>query len=154
LTRVALFVATAFYAGYAPVVPGTVGSLVGLVLVLLLRLTGVGAAEIIVTILVAVAGVWAAGAAETALGGLDPGPVVIDEVFGMLITLVGVPLAPAPLICGFVLFRILDVLKPWPASLAERLPGGLGIMADDGVAAVYANLLLQASMWTAPGWFA
>jgi phosphatidylglycerophosphatase A len=78
--------------------------------------------------------------------------VVIDEVVGMLITLLFVPVGIAGAVAGFVLFRIFDVIKPFPAGQLEALHGGLGVMADDAMAAVYANLALRALMWIAPAW--
>ena len=98
------------------------------------------------------AGVWAASAAERHFGGTDPGPVVIDEVVGMLITLAFIPAGPAAAIAGFVLFRFFDVVKPFPADRLEQLHGGLGVMADDAMAAVYANLSLRLAMWLLPSW--
>jgi phosphatidylglycerophosphatase A len=76
--------------------------------------------------------------------------VVIDEVMGMLMTLFLIPVNWAGLILGFVLFRIFDVIKPYPARRFERLPGGLGMMADDAMAAVYANLLLRTLAYLLP----
>jgi phosphatidylglycerophosphatase A len=98
------------------------------------------------------AGVWAGTVAERYFGGIDPGPVVIDEVVGMLITLAFVPVGWSGALLGFVLFRIFDVIKPYPAGRFERLPGGLGVMADDAMAAVYANLSLRLALWLLPGW--
>jgi phosphatidylglycerophosphatase A len=72
--------------------------------------------------------------------------VVIDEVMGMLITLFMIPVGWPGAIAAFLLFRIADVIKPWPANRLERLHGGLGIMADDAMAAVYANLALRAGL--------
>jgi phosphatidylglycerophosphatase A len=85
---------------------------------------------------------------------VDPGPVVIDEVMGMLITLFMVPVGWGGLFIGFLLFRALDVWKPFPARRLERLHGGLGVMADDAMAAVYANLLLRGLDAVAPSWVA
>jgi phosphatidylglycerophosphatase A len=100
-----------------------------------------------------VAGVWAGTVAEHHFGGTDPGPVVIDEVVGMLMTLALIPVTPAGAIVGFFIFRVFDVIKPWPAGRFESLPGGLGVMADDGMAAVYGNLVLRGLIMVAPaGW--
>jgi phosphatidylglycerophosphatase A len=100
------------------------------------------------------AGVWAGTTAEQYFGGIDPGPVVIDEVVGMLITLAFVPVGLAGALTGFVLFRVFDVIKPFPAGRLERLPGGLGVMADDAMAAVYANVCLRLVQWAVPAWIA
>ena len=136
MTRLAVFVATVAYCGYFPIAPGTVGSAAGLI------------------VTVFAAGVWAATEAERFFGGIDPGPVVIDEVLGMLVTLAFMPVGVAAAIAGFVLFRIFDVIKPYPANRFERLHGGFGVMADDAMAAVYANLVLRGVVYLLPGWFA
>ncbi|MDQ3350013.1 MAG: phosphatidylglycerophosphatase A, partial [Acidobacteriota bacterium] len=80
-------------------------------------------------------GVWAGTVAERYFGGIDPGPIVLDEVVGMLITLAFIPVGLSGALAGFVLFRIFDVIKPFPAGRFERLHGGLGVMADDAMAA-------------------
>jgi phosphatidylglycerophosphatase A len=100
-----------------------------------------------------VIGIWSGTEAEHHFGGLDPGPIVLDEVIGMLITLALLPVNIWGAIAGFLVFRVLDVIKPWPARGLERLPGGLGVMADDGMAALYGNLVMRALLWAAPAWF-
>jgi len=154
VTRLAVFVATVAYCGYFPIAPGTVGSAAGLVVYLLVWWTHSPAVEVALIVAVFAAGVWAATEAERYFGGIDPGPVVIDEVLGMLITLAFMPVGVATAIAGFVLFRIFDVIKPYPANRFERLHGGLGVMADDAMAAVYANLALRALVYMLPGWLA
>ena len=89
-------------------------------------------------------GTWASQDAERSLGGKDPGAIVIDEVAGMALSVLTLPLTPAVLIAGFVLFRVFDVVKPYPANALQRLPGGVGVMIDDVVAGLYALLLLLA----------
>ena len=86
-------------------------------------------------------GVWASGAAERFLNERDPGCVIIDEVAGMWLSVLFLP--RSFLLGGFLLFRFLDILKPFPIGLAERLPGGWGIMADDIVGGLMANFFLQ-----------
>src|SRR5688572_24185252 len=98
------------------------------------------------------AGVWAGTTAERYFGGIDPGPIVLDEVVGMLITLAFIPVGWSAALAGFVLFRIFDVIKPYPAARFEELHGGLGVMADDAMAAVYANVSLRFAMWLFPTW--
>jgi phosphatidylglycerophosphatase A len=99
-----------------------------------------------------VLGVWSGTHAEHALG-VDPAPVVLDEVVGMLTTLALLPVTLFGAIVGFVVFRVLDVVKPWPSNRMERWPGGLGVMADDLMAAVYGNLLMRGLVLMAPsGW--
>jgi phosphatidylglycerophosphatase A len=154
VTRLAVLVATVAYCGYSPVAPGTVGSAAGLVVYLLVRWSGSSAVEVALILGLFAAGVWAATTAERYFGGVDPGPVVIDEVVGMLITLAFNPVGVSGAIAGFVLFRVLDVIKPYPAGRFERLHGGLGVMSDDAMAAVYANISLRLIMWLLPGWIA
>jgi phosphatidylglycerophosphatase A len=154
VTRFALFVATVAYCGYFPFAPGTVGSAVGLVVYGLVWWSQSAVVEVALIAGLFPAGVWAAGAAERYFGGTDPGPVVIDEVVGMLITLAFIPAGAAAAIAGFVLFRIFDVIKPYPADRLEQLHGGLGVMADDVMAGVYANLSLRLALWLLPGWLA
>ena len=91
--------------------------------------------------------------AERHFGGTDPAPGVIDEVVGMLVTLLLLPAGWVVAIIGFLVFRAMDVLKPWPASRLEDLHGGLGMMADDLMAAVYGNLLMRLALFAAPAAF-
>jgi phosphatidylglycerophosphatase A len=84
------------------------------------------------------------------LGLKDPGIVVVDEVVGQWVSLLLLPLTPVTVALGFLLFRLLDVVKPWPARDFERLPGGWGIMADDVMAGIYANLLVRVGLLVWP----
>jgi phosphatidylglycerophosphatase A len=88
-------------------------------------------------------GLWSGTVAERHFGRVDPGEVVIDEVMGMLITLFLNPVGWAGAAGAFLLFRVADIVKPFPANRLEGLPGGIGVMADDGMAAIYANLALR-----------
>ena len=151
--RLGLFIATFGYLGYAPIAPGTFGSAAGLLVFLGVRSIGSVAVELAAIAVLFAIGIWAGTEAEHHFGGLDPGPVVLDEVVGMLITLALLPVSVGGAIAGFFVFRVLDVFKPWPAGRFERLPGGLGVMADDGMAAIYGNLVMQALLWAAPAWF-
>lgn len=152
MTRLAVFVATAAYSGYFPFAPGTVGSAAGLVVYLLVWWLPSPVFEAGLIAVLFAAGVWAGTTAEQYFGGIDPGPVVIDEVVGMLMTLAFIPVGWSAALAGFVLFRVFDVIKPYPADRLERLHGGLGVMADDAMAAVYANLSLRLVMWLLPAW--
>lgn len=154
MTRVAVLVATFGYSGYFPFAPGTIGSAAGLAVYLLVWWSGSRAVELSLIGVLFAAGVWAGTTAERYFGGIDPGPVVIDEVVGMLITLAFIPVGLSGAITGFVLFRIFDVIKPYPAGRLESLHGGLGVMADDAMAAVYANVALRALLWMFPDWIA
>lgn len=151
----ALLVATCACAGYFPVAPGTVGSAAGLLVYFAVRLAFPGAAfEAAAIAVVFAAGTWAATVAEGHFGRKDPGPVVIDEVLGMLVTLAWLDVGLSGAITGFLMFRVFDIIKPYPAGKLEDLPSGLGVMADDAMAGVYAHLALRGLMWAAPQWIA
>ena len=152
MTRFAVFVATVAYCGYFPFAPGTVGSAAGLVVYLLVWWTHSPILELGLIAGLFAAGVWAGTTAERFFGGIDPGPIVIDEVVGMLITLAFIPVGWSGMLAGFVLFRIFDVLKPFPAGRLESLHGGLGVMADDAMAGIYSNVCLRLLMWLVPAW--
>lgn len=152
MTRLALFIATAGYAGYVPFAPGTVGSLVGLLVYAVVYWSGSRYVETGLIVGLFAVGVWAGTHAERHFGGIDPAPVVIDEVVGILITVAFIPIGWAGALVGFVLFRIFDVIKPFPARRLESLHGGLGVMADDAMAAVYANVALRLLIIALPGW--
>lgn len=152
MTRLAVFVATVGYCGYFPIAPGTIGSAAGLLVYLLVRGTGSPVVEVGLIVVLFAVGVWAGTASERYFGGIDPGPVVIDEVVGMLITLAFIPVGWSAAVAGFVLFRMFDIIKPYPSNRLEALHGGLGVMADDAMAAIYANLSLRGLMWLLPAW--
>jgi phosphatidylglycerophosphatase A len=141
MNLIALALATALGTGYVPVAPGTFGSAAGLVLWWFLPTSvAVQAAAIVIVFAL---GAWSGTVAERHFKGTDPGPVVLDEVLGMLITLFLNPVGWSGAIIGFLLFRVADIIKPYPANKLEALHGGAGIMADDAMAAVYSNLALR-----------
>ncbi len=142
---VSTIVATAFGAGYSPFAPGTAGSAVGLLLFWPLHRLPIGGQVAAVAALFFV-GVVASTRVARGLGIEDPGMVVVDEVVGMWTSLLLLPFNPWTAGAGFVLFRIMDVFKPYPARQFESLPGGWGIMTDDLMAGVYANLLLRVGL--------
>ena len=148
----AVFIATFGYVGYFPIAPGTAGSLAALLLYAVVRWAGTPAVELATMVTVLAVGIWAASGTERALDRKDPGPVVIDEVLGMLMTLAFMPLSWAGIAAGFVLFRIFDVIKPFPAGRLEHLPGGVGIMADDAMAGVYGQLVMRLAVAVWPAW--
>jgi len=151
--RLGLFIATCGYLGYVPVAPGTFGSAAGLVVFAAVRWSGSPALELAVIILLFAVGVWSANAAERHFGGVDPAPVILDEVVGMLIPLAFLPVTITGAIVGFLLFRLFDVVKPWPANRLEALHGGLGVMADDAMAGVYGNVAMRLLVVALPaGW--
>ena len=153
LRRLGVFVATCAHVGYAPVAPGTFGSLLALVLYYLIRRQQSTAIELGVIAVVVVIGLWSATEAEHHFGGIDPGPVVIDEVVGMLITLALHPVNIKGAVVGFFIFRLLDIVKPWPARRLELLPGGFGVVLDDVMAGVYGNLIVWGMVSLLPSWF-
>lgn len=130
--------------GYLPLIPGTFGSLGGLCMVYLIQ--GNPAVYIAVTLVLLILGFWSAGRAAKLFGRDDPRCVVIDEVAGILIGFLFLPVDYRLMITGFFIFRILDALKPFPASRLERLHGSAGIMADDLAAGIYTNIILQ-TVW-------
>jgi phosphatidylglycerophosphatase A len=152
MNRVGLFIATCGYLGYVPVAPGTFGSAAGLAAFFLIRSTGSPTVEVLAIAVLFAIGIWSGTIAEHYFGGVDPAPIVMDEVVGMLITLAFLPVGVTGACVGFVVFRMLDVFKPWPSAQFERLPGGLGVMADDGMAAIYGNIVMHGLMWVTPGW--
>jgi phosphatidylglycerophosphatase A len=154
MNRLGLFIATCAYVGYVPIAPGTFGSAAGLVVFFGIRGTGSVGLELAAIVVLFAVGIWSATVAERHLGDVDPAPVVIDEVAGMLITLAFLPVNLTGALAGFLVFRVFDVCKPWPSSRFERLPGGLGIMADDAMAAVYGQVVMRGLIALAPGWFA
>ena len=147
LERAAVGFATIGPVGFAPIAPGTAGSVVGLMLFWVVRLAGSTWLEVTVLLAVTAVGVAAAYAAEARYRRRDPGLVVIDEVAGMLVTLLAVPVGLSGAVVGFLAFRLFDIVKPFPARQAERLPGGWGVMTDDLVAGVYAQGLLRLLLW-------
>jgi phosphatidylglycerophosphatase A len=130
-----------FGVGYIPIAPGTFGSVAGLLLWAVLPQSAI--AQLVAIVVLFAAGSWSGGIAERHFGRTDPGQVVIDEVMGMLMTLFLNPVGWRGAAVAFFVFRAADVVKPYPANRLEKLPGGIGVMADDGMAAVYANLAFR-----------
>ena len=151
--RLGLFISTCGYLGYVPVAPGTFGSAAGLLVYAAVRWSGSPALELAVIVLLFAVGVWSSNLAEKHFGGVDPAPVILDEVVGMLITIALIPVNIPGAIVGFLLFRLFDVVKPWPANRLEALHGGLGVMADDAMAGVYGNVAMRLLVVALPaGW--
>jgi phosphatidylglycerophosphatase A len=128
--------------GFLPFMPGTFGSLVGIGVFLLLSSL---AAQVVAVVVITGLGIWAATRTEQILRVKDPGKVVVDEVAGQMIALLPLSvfaLGKVWIIVSFILFRLFDIFKPCPARRFEALRSGLGIMADDLVAGVYAALLV------------
>jgi phosphatidylglycerophosphatase A len=152
MRRLAVFVCSFGYIGFFPFAPGTVGSAAGVAVYLAAEHVSFPYIQALLIVSLAAAGIALTRPCEEDLRCVDPGPIVIDEVMGMLITLFMIPVGWAGILAGFLLFRALDVAKPFPARRLERLHGGFGVMADDAIAAVYANLLLRGAHYVAPGW--
>ena len=141
--KAAVFLATGFYVGNIPFAPGTFGSLIGLPLCFLLAGIHLVAAIIAALLIIGLA-IWIANVAAKTLKRKDPGCIVIDEIAGMVVTLIGLPFNLTTAVTGFILFRILDILKPFPIRILDkRVSGGLGIVADDVVAGIFANVLMR-----------
>ena len=146
-----MWIATCGGLGYFPVAPGTAGSALGVAIAAALAMVSPRHPWLRIWLIVAAAamiaiGVRAATRAEAYFGKIDPSEVVIDEVAGQFVTLAGAPDASWKwLAIGFLVFRLLDIVKPFPARRAERLPGGWGIMTDDLIAGAYGAAALAAA---------
>jgi phosphatidylglycerophosphatase A len=142
-------VATAFGSGYSPFAPGTAGSAVGVLL--FWPMAGWRWPwQVAACLALLLVGALAATRVAESVGSKDPGIVVVDEVLGQWVTFLALPFTPATAVLGFLLFRAMDIVKPWPARDLERLPGGWGIMADDVAAGVYAHLALRVGLLVWP----
>ena len=149
MRKLILFLATGFYSGYAPIAPGTAGSVVGLVLAWGITIPLEHRSPLAAISLIAAlfgVGCWLSGRAEGLLDQHDSAHIVIDEITGMALTMYLCPAADwVALATGFALFRLFDILKPEPAGLVDRrMRGGVAVMLDDVVAAIYANFVLHA----------
>jgi phosphatidylglycerophosphatase A len=136
---------TFFFVGYLPLIPGTFGSAAGVGIFCLFG----GAASpgyFLFILCVFILGMLTSGKAEGLFNRKDPGCIVIDEIAGMLLALSFLPAEPKVVILAFLMFRILDTLKPFPASRLQGLHGAIGIMGDDLVAGIYANIVLQLAL--------
>jgi len=141
--KAVLFLATGFHIGNIPPAPGTFGSLIGLPLCFLLAQVNLAIAMASAFLFIGLA-VWIAHRAAKCLRQKDPGCIVIDEIAGMAVAFIGLPFNPTTAVTGFVIFRTLDILKPFPIRMLDRrLSGGLGIVADDVVAGLFTNLIIR-----------
>lgn len=138
-----LGVATGGFLGFFPFAPGTVGSLASSMF--LWAFAGIPLwAHILLTIALFAAGVWACDKAGHILHKVDASPIVIDEIVGVLVTMIGIPLTEYWLVCGFILFRIFDVVKLPPANYFDsKVKNGWGVMLDDVAAGVFSNIILR-----------
>ena len=138
-----MFVATGCLVGNISFAPGTFGSIIGLPLCFILSKIDWKAA-LFLTILFIFFSIRIAQEAEGILKAEDPGCIVIDEIAGIMVTFIGLPFNMINVVLGFVIFRVIDIVKPYPIrSLEKRLAGGTGIVMDDVAAGVYSNILLR-----------
>ena len=141
------FLAFGFGTGLAPIAPGTFGSLPGMLLAWATLDLGLPA-QVGIAAVISLAGVYLCGESARRIGVHDHGGIVWDEICGMYVTLLVAPATVTGWVLAFVLFRFMDIVKPWPIrDLDHRLGGGAGIMLDDLVAALYAALLLVFYGW-------
>lgn len=139
-----LCVVTGLFSGYVPVAPGTAGSLVGLVGVWALYPHLNIFFQIVTALLFGFVGIWLSDSARHKFKREDPGQIVIDEIVGILFTMIGLPITGSSLVYGFLLFRIFDIVKLPPAKYFDtRLKNGWGIMMDDIISGIYANILMH-----------
>lgn len=144
--RISTIIASVFGIGYFPVASGTVMSMIAIPFAIWIARAGGGVALLIASLIAFAIGVWACGAHVRATGREDPSECVIDELAGQWLACAGIALGFGPgsaaeFALAFLLFRLFDVLKPWPISAAEKLPGGMGVMADDMVAGLAAAII-------------
>ena len=140
MNRLKYIIATGFGVGYTPVIPGTTGSLVAVLIYVILPFEPV--IWLAICLIFFFIGIWASDTVETEAG-KDPGIVVIDEFVGQWISLLFLPRTIWFFIAAFVLFRILDITKPFPIAKFEEIRGGTGIMLDDLIAGIYTNIAIH-----------
>ena len=141
--RISWALATWFGCGLAPVAPGTAGAIGALPLYVLTMYFGGRAGLVVVMAVVTGVGIWAASRVARELGKKDPQLVVVDEVAGMLVTMLPVQaVSTRAVVAGLVLFRFFDIVKPWPVRAFEKLPGGWGIVLDDVAAGLLGALVM------------
>jgi len=145
--RAVLFVATGFFIGNLPFAPGTFGSLIGLPLCFLLSRLDLLKSLICILIFILFA-MGIASAAEKIIKQRDPGQIVIDEIAGLMVTLAGLPFNLKTALAGFIIFRVFDILKPFPIRMIDRsVGGGSGIVLDDVMAGIYGNLIIRLGIY-------
>jgi len=143
LKKLKYIIATGFGTGYSPFASGTVGSLAALLLFIAIPLDDY--IWLVLCVIIFFIGIWASGAVEKEKG-KDPGIVVIDEFVGQWISLLFLPKTLWIFIAAFLVFRILDIIKPFPAADLEELDGGMGIMIDDVIVGIYTNLAIHLTL--------
>ena len=142
MKTVVRIVSTFFYSGFVPRMPGTAGSAAGLIFSFLVSYDQ-GAYLLSLAVLLAAA-MMVIKRAEILFGKRDSGKIVIDEAAGMMIALLFLPMEPAYMAAAFILFRLFDIFKPFPIRIAERAPSPIGVVLDDVIAGIYANITVRA----------
>jgi phosphatidylglycerophosphatase A len=136
------FIATGFGSGYLPKAPGTFGSAAGMLLLLIMPHMSAAGMAVLVIALIGIS-VFVSGRAERLMSSHDDPRIVIDEIAGIAVTMLFMPLTPLTIIAGFLLFRLFDVKKPFIIRSSQKLPGGWGITVDDVLAGIASNICLQ-----------
>lgn len=145
--RAVIFLATGFFAGAIPFAPGTFGSIIGLPAAYFLSRLHLRLSMSIILLFIFFA-IGIASAAEKIFNRKDPGKIVIDEIAGLMVTFVGLPFNLKTAIAGFIIFRVFDIFKPFPIrALERRVGGGAGVVLDDVLAGIYANLILRLAFY-------
>lgn len=149
VTQIGFYSSIGFGVGYIPFASGTFGSLLAFPILILLNKLGQYDYYLLTTIILGTFyGIWSSEIGEIKLATKDPHPVVIDEVCGMMISMLFLPFTLKYAIVCFVIFRVLDIFKPWPCWRLQDLSGGWGIMLDDVVAGIYTCALVHILIWT------
>ena len=143
INKVIIFIATGAWVGKIPIAPGTFGTLTGVLFVLVFKIINPCYETFYVVTLIIFA-IWIADHAEKILKQKDPGCIVIDEIAGYVVTMVGIPLSIPTMVAGFILFRFFDIIKPFPVKYFEKnFKGGPGIVLDDLIAGLLGSLVLR-----------
>lgn len=146
LKKLALFLATGMYLGYSPVAPGTLGSLLGVIICFFLSMGNPLLYGITLFLSLSVA-IWAASIAKKHFGKKDPGQIVCDEIIGYMVALFLIPFTLLNIIIIFLLFRFFDIVKPFPIGIIDRkIEGGFGIVLDDVAAGICSNIIFRIIM--------
>lgn len=141
-----LFLSSGAYVGYIPLASGTFGTLWGLPIFYGLSSQPIGVQILIILGAIGLA-ILVAGPSESCLGRKDPPQVVIDEIVGFMVSMAGLPFSWTMAFFGFFLFRIMDILKPYPIrKIDQKMPGGWGIVLDDVLAGLYCQIILRILM--------
>ncbi len=141
-----IFVATGCLIGKIPFAPGTFGTIPGLVLCYFISGNSLLNTTVLIIIL-ALFGIYISGQAEKIIKQKDPGCIVIDEIVGMAVTMIGIPFSVSTAIFGFIVFRLLDILKPFPIRyFDQKIKGGTGIVIDDVIAGCIGNIILHITL--------